>query len=159
MQWLLQAQGAGVSAWGMPFFDKMYQQRMDQGERRYRFKFIGGKREDMLKIADREAAMFNQKAYALPFCPSGKGEKPKALIEIDRENVTLSCFKQSERDENTYILRIFEAQGIETATHITLPILGLTLNTTLTPFEIKTFKIKDSTITETDMLEGAVPIG
>lgn len=151
--------GAGNSAWGAPFYDKMYQQRMDQGERRYRFKFIGGKREDMLRIADREAAMFNQKAYALPFCPSGKGEKPKALIEIDKENITLSCFKQSERDENTYILRIFEAQGIETATHITLPILGLTLNTSLTPFEIKTFKIKDSTITETDMLEGAVPIG
>ena len=151
--------GAGNSAWGAPFYDTMYQQRMDQGERRYRFKFIGGKREEILLRADREAIMFNQKAYALPFCPSGKGEKPKALIEIDKENVTLSCFKQSERDENAYVLRIFEAQGIETTAHITLPILDLTLDTFLTPFEIKTFKIENGTITETDMLEGAVPIG
>ncbi len=151
--------GAGMSAWGMPYVnEKMYQERMDQGKRQFVFKFIGGKSEDLLKIADREAAMFNQKAYALPFCPSGKGKKPKALIAIDKENVTLSCFKQSERDETVYIFRIFEAQGIETVTHIELPIFDTTLDVSLTPFEIKTFKIENGTVTETDMLEGAVPL-
>lgn len=150
--------GSGHSTWGEPFHEPMYQQRMDQGERRYRFRFMVGGKDDMLLKADREAAMFNQKAYALAFCPSGNGVKPKALISIDKENVALSCFKQSERDANAYILRIFEGQGSATTAHIDMPVLGLALDAELKPFEIKTFKIVDGKIEETDMLEGAVPL-
>ena len=129
--------GAGGSAWGEPFREPMYQQRMDQG---------------------REAAQFNQKAYALAFCPSGNGTKPKELISVDRENVTLSCFKQSERDAAKYIFRLFEAQGTECDAHIELPIAGVSLDTHFTPFEIKAFMLADGKVTETDMLEGAVPL-
>ncbi len=150
--------GAGGSAWGEPFREPMYQQRMDQGERRYRFRVMAGKRDDILLRADREAAQFNQKAYALAFCPSGNGTKPKELISVDRENVTLSCFKQSERDAAKYIFRLFEAQGTECDAHIELPIAGVSLDTHFTPFEIKTFMLADGKVTETDMLEGAVPL-
>ena len=150
--------GAGGSAWGEPFREPMYQQRMDQGERRYRFRVMAGKRDDILLRADREAAQFNQKAYALAFCPSGNGTKPKGLISVDRENVTLSCFKQSERDAAKYIFRLFEAQGTECDAHIELPIAGVSLDTHFTPFEIKTFMLADGKVTETDMLEGAVPL-
>ncbi|MGN1409640.1 MAG: glycoside hydrolase family 38 C-terminal domain-containing protein [Eubacteriales bacterium] len=150
--------GSGRSAWGEPFHEPMYQQRMDQGERRYRFRFMAGRRGEMLSCADREAAMFNQKAYALPFCPSGRGVKPKALISIDKENVALSCFKRSERDENVYILRMFEGQGTAVTAHIELPVLGLSFDAGFKPFEIRTYKIENGTVTETDMLEGAVPL-
>lgn len=150
--------GSGRSAWGEPFHEPMYQQRMDQGERRYRFRFLAGKRDEMLRKADREAAMFNQRAYALAFCPSGSGVKPKALVSIDRENVALSCFKRSERNENVYILRLFEGQGSAVRAHIDLPVLGLSVDVDFEPFEIKTYKIENGIITETDMLEGAVPL-
>ena len=150
--------GSGRSTWGEPFHEPMYQQRMDQGERRYRFRLTAGEKNSELLNADRNAAIFNRRAYALAFCPPGTGVKPAPLMTVDKENVTLSCFKRSERDENAYILRIFEAQGIPTRTRVDLPVLGLSLDTDLGAFEIKTFIIKDGKISETDMLEGAVPI-
>lgn len=150
--------GAGNSAWGEPFHELMYQPRMDQGERIFRFRIMAGTRTEMLSIADREAVMFNQKAYPLAFCPSGNGEKPKALVSVDKENITLSCFKQSEREASAYIIRLFEAQGIGTTAHVEIPVYGLALDVSFKPFEIKTFKIENGTINETDMLEGAVPL-
>lgn len=86
------------------------------------------------------------------------GEKPKALVSVDKENITLSSFKQSERDAEVYILRLFEAQGIGTTAHVELPVYGLALDISFKPFEIKTYKIENGTISETDMLEGAVPL-
>lgn len=150
--------GAGSCTWGEPFHEPMYQQRMDQGERRYRFRILAGKRERMLRMADREAAMFNQRAYPLAFCPSGRGEKPKQLISVDCANVTLSCFKRSERDSNAYIVRMFEAQGEAVTAHVELPILDIALDVPFKPFEIKTYMIKNGAIAPTDMLEGAVPL-
>jgi len=150
--------GAGNSAWGEPFHDPMYQPRMDQGERRYRFRILTGAREEILRTVDREAAQFNQRAYALAFCPSGSGTKPKALVSVDQPNITLSCLKQSERRSDAYILRLFEAQGTAASAHIELPVFGLTLDADFKPFEIKTYIIADGAVTETDMLEGAVPL-
>ena len=148
--------GAGSATWGEPFHDPMYQPRMDQGERRYRFVLMGGESAERLQAIDREAAAFNQAPYAMAFCPSGAGEKPKALIEIDRDNVALSCFKQSERDRNVYILRVFECQGRSADIHIALPLLGHAFEAKLQPFEIKTFRVTRESVEETDMLEGAI---
>lgn len=150
--------GAGSSTWGEPFHDPMYQSRMDQGERRYRFMLMGGTKAERLAAVDREAAAFNQRPYTMAFCPSGAGEKPKALVEIDRDNVALSCFKQSERDKNVYILRVFECQGNAVCAKITLPLLGHEFETELKAFEIKTFRVTKDAVSETDMLEGAVEL-
>lgn len=148
--------GAGASTWGEPFHDPMYQPRMDQGERRYRFVLMGGDSAQRLRAIDREAAAFNQAPYAMAFCPSGAGEKPKTLIRIDGDNAALSCFKQSERDENVYILRVFECQGRGADAHIVMPLLGHVLDVKLKPFEIKTFRVTREGVEETDMLEGAI---
>lgn len=150
--------GAGGMTWGEPFHDPMYVARMDQGERRFRFMFPVGEKDAVLTAVDREAAQFNQRAYALAFCPSGKGVIPKPLVSIDQPNVSLSCFKQSERCKNAYILRVFEAQGKDTDVTVTLPIFGLETAFALRAFEIKTFKIADGKIEECDILEGSVPL-
>lgn len=156
---LLRSAGYGASrfTWGEPFHDPMYQQRMEQGERRYCFLLDGGAREERLRKVDTEAAAFNQMPYARAYCPSGKGEIPKPLVRIDRENVLLSCLKQSERDSQAYVLRIFEAQGVPCTVHVELPIFGVSLTENLKAFEIKTYLIQNGRIEETDMLEGAVP--
>ena len=150
--------GAGRSAWGEPFHDPMYQPRMDQGERIYRFRFLAGTHERVMKEVDRQAAIFNQRAYGLAFCPSGKGEKPESLISIDKENVALSCFKQSERDPSVSIIRVFECQGNKADARIEIPVAGVFARISLAPFEIKTFRLSGGELTECDMLEGAVPL-
>lgn len=150
--------GSGRSAWGEPFHEPMYQQRMDQGERRYRFRLTGGEREERFKNVDREAAMWNRIPYGFAFCPSGDGEKPAPLCTIDAENVVLSCFKRSERDGDAWILRLYEAQGIAVKARVDLPAAGLAFDADFEPFAIRTFLLKDGRISETDMLEGAVPL-
>lgn len=150
--------GAGTMTWGEPYQEQMYHERMEQGERRYRFQFLAGERKTVLGSVDRQAAMFNQRVYALQFCPSGKGTIPPALLKIDKENVALSCLKRSEREQHVYILRIFEAQGQAVRTTVEIPVLGLSNEVSLKPFEIKTFRIEKGVFAETDMLEGAVPI-
>lgn len=149
--------GAGNSAWGEPFHEPMFQPRMDQGERRFRFHIEAGERSRVLLTADRMAAMFNRRPYALVFCPPGSGKKPAPLCAVEAPNVTVSCFKRSEREENAYILRLFEAQGIATQTRVELPLFALSFVLTLAPFEIKTFRITKGKAEPTDMLEGAVP--
>lgn len=150
--------GASIFTLGEPYHEPMYTDRMEQGERRFRFRLLAGDRQEMLRRADREAAMFNQRVYALAHCPSGRGEIPRPLVEIDHPGVTLSCFKRSEREENTYVLRMFESQGEAAHATVTLPALETAFETELKPFEIKTFLVRMGEAAETDMLEGAVPI-
>ena len=111
-----------------------------------------------MKEVDRQAAIFNQRAYGLAFCPSGEGEKPESLISIDKENVALSCFKQSERDPSVSIIRVFECQGNKADARIEIPVAGVFARISLAPFEIKTFRLSGGELTECDMLEGAVPL-
>ncbi len=148
--------GAGNSAWGEPFHEPMYQQRMDQGERRYRFRFIAGDKTERLAQVDRDAAIFNQKAYALAFCPSGNGTKPVSLASVDQPNVALSAIKQSERDAHVHIIRLFECQGKATTAHVELPIADTSFDVDFKPFQIRTFRLEEGRVSETDMLEGAV---
>ena len=150
--------GSGRSAWGEPFHEPTYQQRMDQGERRYRFRLTGGERSERFTLIDREAAQWNRRPYGFAFCPSGDGTKPAPLCEIDAPNVVLSCFKRSEREANVWVIRIYEAQGAKTKAHVTLPAAKTAFDVELKPFEIRTFRLKDGKIEETDMLEGAVPL-
>jgi alpha-mannosidase len=150
--------GSGRSVWGEPFHEPMYQQRMDQGERRYRFRLTGGERKERFSRIDREAAMWNRIPYGFAFCPPGEGEKPLPLCLIDTENVVLSCFKQSEREAGVWILRLYEAQGIPVKAHIAVPIAGVSFDADFAPFEIRTFCLKDGKIGECDPLEGSVPL-
>jgi alpha-mannosidase len=74
-------------------------------------------------------------------------------VEIDRENVSLSCFKRSEDDPSGYIIRIFESQGLGTRFTLKIPCLGLNLEDTLKAFEVKTYRAGKDGIRPTDMLE------
>jgi alpha-mannosidase len=152
---LLRSAGYGASKFimGEPFHEPQFQPRMEQGERRYRFIIRAGPAADVLLTADREAAVLNMPPFAAPYCPSGEGEKPGSLVETDRENISLSCFKRSEDEEDSYIVRVFESQGLETAFTLTIPGLGITHKDKLRPFEIKTYRASPHGITGSPILE------
>jgi alpha-mannosidase len=151
---LLRSAGYGASSFilGEPFHEPMYQPRMEQGERRYRFLISVGGAERLLRI-DREAAILNMTPYILPFCPSGEGMKPLNLASIDRDNVALSCFKQCEEDESAYIVRIFESQGTACDFTLSVPVLNIQHIDTIKAFEIKTFRVDQNGIAPVSMLE------
>jgi alpha-mannosidase len=152
---LLRSAGYGASKFllGEPFHEPQYQPRMEQGERRYRFVIDAGPASQTLLWADRAAAVLNMPPYGFAYCPSGEGAKPAVLVEIDRDNVSLSCFKRSEDDPASYIVRVFESRGLETEFTLRLPCFGFVRRDTLKPFEIKTYRAGKNGVTPATMLE------
>jgi alpha-mannosidase len=138
---------------GEPFHEPMYNPRMEQGERRYRFILMGGKQEERLAAVDQEAAILNMQPYVLPYCPSGEGEKPLPLIVIDKSNVILSCFKRDEDNIGAYIVRVYESQGMQTSFVLEIPALEIVHADKLKTFEIKTYRVNSKGIFITNMLE------
>jgi alpha-mannosidase len=128
--------------------------RIDQGERIFRFWLNAGTASDRMERIDREALIHNEAPFAMSFCPSGAGEKPKPGITLSDSVVQLVTFKQAEGSPD-YIARLFEPTGHARATEVTIPALDMTWGVTLSPFEAKTYRINPTTksVREVTLLE------
>jgi len=128
--------------------------RIDQGERIFRFWIQAGKANIMMEAVDRIAMAHNEKPFILSFFPSGQGEVPKPLIEIDDVAVQLNAFKQCEHSSD-YIIRISETTGKKITTKLKLPIFEYEKEIDLGPFEIKTLKWdnNDCKLTQVELME------
>lgn len=118
-----------------------YSPRIDQGERLFRFWINAGPRSERLDRIDREALIHNEAPFAMSFCPSGAGEKPKPGITLSDDAVQLIAFKQADGSED-YVVRLFEPTGRERRTEVTIPALELAWDASLSPFEVKTYRIE-----------------
>ncbi|MFC2158109.1 glycoside hydrolase family 38 C-terminal domain-containing protein [Acidobacteriota bacterium] len=114
--------------------------RIDQGERAFKFRIQGGPADDRLGKIDRESLSFNEEPMALCCSPPGTGTLPQAGILLTDENVQLTAVKKAE-EGNRIIFRIFEPSGKESSTRITIPLIDLTMESVLKPFEIKTLSV------------------
>lgn len=83
-----------------------FSDRMDQGERFYRFRFVAGKMCELSPVLDREAQLFNEQPFALNGFPSGIGETPQPAVRLSDERVVLTAMKRA-RDGNGFIIRLF----------------------------------------------------
>lgn len=131
-----------------------YLPRIDQGERLFKFWFNGGLASERLETIDREALVKNEKPFALSFFPSGDGEQLKPLVTLSDNSVQITATKLAE-DSDDLILRLFEPTGNQRTTTLNIPVIGLSEEVSLTPFEIKTLRIdiKNGKIIETDLME------
>jgi alpha-mannosidase len=126
--------------------------RIDQGSRRFSFKFVGGAAKTLLETADREALSFNEPPYILSFYPSGSGEAPESAVEIDDESIILSAFKRGE-DGNCWILRLYNPTRANRTTGLKIPALCIDTEVAFTGYEVKTFRVAGNDIVETNLLE------
>jgi alpha-mannosidase len=114
--------------------------RIDQGERRYRFWFNAGPRDDRLAAVDREALTKNEQPFALSFFPHGGGVPVKPGPVLTDDVVQLTAFKRAE-DGDGYILRLYEPTGTARVTEVALPALGMSTLVRLEGFEVKTLRV------------------
>ncbi|MBR5587183.1 MAG: alpha-mannosidase [Clostridia bacterium] len=128
-----------------------YLKHIDMGVREFSFEFYGDKDTT---LADYNAALFNEKPFALSFFPSGDGEKCGSFIEIDNKSVTLSAFKKA-YDDNGYVIRLYNSAEKAEKVKLSIPCLGLEKDLEFGKFEVKTFRIDPETKTfeETDIIE------
>lgn len=128
--------------------------RMDQGERNYRFWLDFGNSREVMEGIDNRALLYNEMPMALSYCPSGEGEKHAPAMRIHAPNVVLSSMKKAE-DTEGYVLRLYEAQGLFTELELELPGLGVKTVCQIAPYEIKTFlaDVQNAALREIPLLE------
>ncbi|MGE5532422.1 MAG: glycoside hydrolase family 38 C-terminal domain-containing protein, partial [Bacteroidota bacterium] len=129
-------------------------ERIDQGERIFRFWLNAGPAEERLAAVDREALVHNEKPMALSFFPSGEGTKPGPFVTLSDDVVQLSALKQSD-DGKRIVVRLFEPTGKGRTTILAIPPLKVKQKVTMGAFEIKTLAIEPETgkVTETNLAE------
>jgi len=127
----------------------------DQGERIYKLQISAGPRNVKFPEAQRQAQVFHEPPFILPFTPSGLGAKPAPMVIFSNPDVEMSAFKLAERG-NDYILRVFEPTGRRQHTKIDLPVLGISHEIRLAPFEIATLRldVDNKRLLSENMLEG-----
>lgn len=134
--------------------EERYTERMEQGERIFRFKVEAGEADDVLERIDRDAQIFNEEPYAFTFSPSGNGTGRGTFLTISNPAIVLSAFKKADRKEG-YVLRVYEAAGRVSKAVINFPCLQMSREIELNPFEIRTYYLdpEKSCMTETDLLD------
>jgi alpha-mannosidase len=129
-------------------------ERMDQGERLFRFYFNAGESRKRLELVETEANAKNQQPFALGFFPPGTGRKPAPGVKISGGVVQLGCMKKAE-NSNDLILRLFEPTGKKRSINISVPFLKFNQRVEIGGYEIKTLKINPRTgkMVEVNLLE------
>lgn len=112
---------------------------IDMGEREFEYRLIADPKQ-----IDAEAEIYNQPLYTLSFFPSGAGEKKNTLIELDNRDIILSGCKKTPGDK--LLVRLFNS--CEDVNSAVLTVGENTFAVSFAPFEVKTYTIDGSTMTE-----------
>ena len=100
----------------------------------------------------------NNDAFALEAGPRQSSAAPArfgktvSFVKASPENVLAEVLKQAENGDGI-IVRLYEAFGRDTEALLEMPLMGLAHEFTIGRNEIKTFRITDSAVTETNLLE------
>ncbi len=131
-----------------------YTPRIDQGERRFRFRIGAGTVEERLSAVPREAQAMNEAPFALSFFPHGEGEPCGPLAKLSDAVVQLSAAKRA-HDNDALILRLFNPTARKRTTTLTVPSLGVREKLALNAFEIRTLRVEreGGKVREVNLLE------
>jgi alpha-mannosidase len=123
---------------------------IDQGERDFSLRFVFGEKETSDGIA---AQTFNEKPTCLSFFPSGeKTQKKPSFIQLEGETVTLVALKKAEKND-IYVARLFNPTEKEAACRFVSKPLAIDETIAFGPFEVKTLRLSERSLTEWDMTE------
>ena len=116
--------------------------RIDQGERLFKFWINAGKVKERLNNISMEAIARNEKPFALSFFPQGEGMLPKPFAVVDNKTIEISTFKKAE-NSNDWIVRLFNSVSSKQTCKLTIPIWGISQKLEFGVFEVKTLKINN----------------
>ncbi len=129
--------------------------RIDQGERLFSFQFNAGAAGACMAAIDRDALVFNRAPMALSFFPAGGGKPAQPGFLLSDEHCQLTACKRAESGQDL-ILRVFNPTAEPRRTTLRVPAVAAQIALKLTPFEIRTLRLKGTTFTEVDLLERPV---
>lgn len=106
--------------------------RIDMGVREFRYRLTPD-----TEFIDAQAEVFNQPVLALPFFPSGSGEKTDTRCELDNRNMILTRYCRCENGGVT--ARVYNSSDKRQSGRLTTPFGAVDID--LGAFEYKTFTI------------------
>ena len=117
----------------------------DQGRQERTFWLTGGKGTYTDLRLDRLANELQTPAeYVMDSRHRGSEAWDKSFLEITPDTVSILAIKQAEDSSGEMILRLQERSGKHTVAHIESSPLNLSLDTPLSPWELKTLRVKTS---------------
>ena len=129
---------------------------IDMGECQFSYTIRPFTRQDFRTLLITDAALLN--APPLLSLESGHdgGSNPLPAtfqgIELSEPNIRATVLKRGE-DGSSSIIRLFEVEGKETEAKIDLPLLNIEWNVVMRRGEVKTFRIVEGRVEETDLIE------
>lgn len=127
--------------------------RVDQGERDFEFYISCSEHDERMSVIEAESALIHQAPMAVSFFPSGEGEAPKTLCQLDNKTVQLVAVKKAERGDG-YIFRLYNSVEQEQEFELQIPLLGSEISDTLIGYEFKTYLVTHGTVQEVNAVEG-----
>lgn len=129
-----------------------YTPHMEQGERQFTFRLLGGNAEAVRTETPREATLLHIEPMSLSFYPPEEGTAPTAPFTLVGDSIEQVAFKKAEDGEG-YILRLFNPFAHDAAVTLHAERFAIHETLTLCPFEVKTYRITERKLTECDLLE------
>lgn len=115
-----------------------WQEHIDMGRRTFAFRIAAGPSAQLRGHIDRLSQAFNQTPYALAFFPSGAGELPGTLAELDGDGILSACKCVAPGE---FRVRVYHPGDKAATLTLSLPGLGASDQSEYGPFEVKTFAV------------------
>ena len=125
-----------------------FSERIDHGERFYRFRFVAGKTCELSPTLDRRAQLFNEQPIVLNAFPAGKGTCPFPALKLSDESVVMTSFKRA-RSGDGYLVRLWNNTDCVRSTVLTVgssSAVALALN--FGKYEFKTIRLANGVLSE-----------
>ena len=128
---------------------------IDQGERLYEFRLIGGNAAEVSARLPREAESFAQSPMVLSFFPAGGGVAPSCPFTVEGAAVQVSAIKQAE-DGNGIIVRLFNPSAKRAKAVLSSEPMHIRKEIRFGAYEVKTFRLTKGRAKACDMLENDI---
>lgn len=125
---------------------------MEQGERTFSFVLFAGETKKIRRRVSKAATELNQPPMVLSYFPSGKGNKIEPPLKIRSETVELTAFKKAD-EQDGYVIRMFNSSDSNADAVLSSEVFNLCEQIAFSPYEIKTFILKDNSINECNLME------
>ncbi len=126
---------------------------IDQGERLYNFKITAGNYSEITSDTGKNALAFNEKPSVLSFYPCGEGKRPLPGVVICGKGIEMTALKYAEKEDNAYIMRLFNPSNDDVETGINLPALNIEKRVIIPAFQFITYKISNGLFCECGLTE------
>lgn len=114
-------------------------QRMDQGERSFRFVLNGSSLAWRQTELERESQTYQQPCQIVCYFPGGDGRVQKPLLTIDHPAVSVSALRKS---GDGCMLRLFNGLEEDVPCSLVSEVLDIRTDLVLKPFEVRTLRLE-----------------